>query len=102
MLTHISKEAKKSYLYFLDHRCPFTGLEPCCNLRKTEDGHCKPRGGKEFRALTKQKNQKVLEILEKKLSWVSEVQIKPPEKAIIYPIRLCSSVEKVLWNLWEQ
>jgi len=56
---------------------------------------------KEFRALNEAKNQRVLEMLEKKRFGVSEVQIKTPEKAIIYPTRICSSVEKVLWNLWK-
>jgi len=43
---------------------------------------------KEFRALNEAKNQRVLEMLEKKRFGVSEVQIKTPEKAIIYPTRI--------------
>jgi len=46
MFTYISNEAIKSHPDFLDPRCPFTGLESCCTLRKNEEGHCKPRGVK--------------------------------------------------------
>ena len=44
----------------------------------------------EFRALNGVKSQQILEILEEKLFSVSEVEIKPPEKAIIYSTLICN------------
>ncbi len=49
-----------------------------------------PEETKEFRALHKAKSQMILKMLEENLFWVSEVEIKPPEKAIIYPTLICN------------
>jgi len=45
---------------------------------------------KDFRALHEAKSQRVLEMQEEKLFWVREMEIKPPEKAIIYSTLICS------------
>ncbi len=44
----------------------------------------------DFRALHEAKSKRVLEMLEGKLFWIREVEIKPPEKAIIYSNLICS------------
>ena len=49
-----------------------------------------PEETKEFRALHEAKSQRILEMLEENLFWIREVEIKPPEKAIIYPTLICS------------
>jgi formylmethanofuran dehydrogenase subunit E len=45
---------------------------------------------KEFRASHEAKSQRILEMPEEELFWVREVEIEPPEKAIIYPTLICS------------
>jgi formylmethanofuran dehydrogenase subunit E len=49
-----------------------------------------PEETKDFRALHEAKSQRVLEMQEEKLFWVREMEIKPPEKAIIYSTLICS------------
>jgi formylmethanofuran dehydrogenase subunit E len=45
---------------------------------------------KEFRESHNAKSQRILEMPEEELFWVREVEIEPPEKAIIYPTLICS------------
>ena len=57
---------------------------------KIRQGTARPEETKEFQASHEAKSQRVLEMLEENLFWVSKVEIKPPEKAIIYPTLICS------------
>ncbi len=57
---------------------------------KLRSGTASPEEANEFRASHNAKSQKVLEMPEEELFWVREVEIKPPEKAIIYPTLICS------------
>ncbi|HOA68445.1 MAG TPA: FmdE family protein [Methanosarcina thermophila] len=45
---------------------------------------------KEFRESHNAKSQRILEMPEEELFWVRDVEIEPPEKAIIYPTLICS------------
>lgn len=45
---------------------------------------------KEFQASHDAKSQRILEMPEEELFWVREVEVEPPEKAIIYPTLVCS------------
>jgi formylmethanofuran dehydrogenase subunit E len=49
-----------------------------------------PEDAKEFRDLNELKNQRILEMPDEKLFRVSDVEIKFPEKAIIYSTLICS------------
>ncbi|MCC4769897.1 formylmethanofuran dehydrogenase [Methanosarcina sp. DH2] len=57
---------------------------------KLRAGTANPEEAKEFRASHEAKSQRVLEMPEEKLFSISEVEIEPPEKAIIYPTLICS------------
>lgn len=57
---------------------------------KLRAGTASPEEAKEFRASHEAKSRRVLEMPEEELFWVSEVEIEPPEKAIIYPTLICS------------
>jgi formylmethanofuran dehydrogenase subunit E len=57
---------------------------------KLRAGTASPEEEKEFRASHSAKSQRVLEMPEEELFWVREVEIEPPEKAIIYPTLICS------------
>lgn len=45
---------------------------------------------KEFQASHDAKSQRILEMPEEELFWVRELEVEPPEKAIIYPTLVCS------------
>lgn len=49
-----------------------------------------PEEIKDFRTLHEVKSPRVLKMVEDKFFWVREVEIKPPEKAIIYYNLICS------------
>jgi formylmethanofuran dehydrogenase subunit E len=57
---------------------------------KLRAGTASPEETKEFRASHEAKSQLVLEMPEEELFWVREVEIEPPEKAIVYPTLICS------------
>ncbi|WP_369793104.1 FmdE family protein [Methanosarcina sp. 2.H.A.1B.4] len=57
---------------------------------KLRAGIASPEEAKEFRVSHEAKSQRVLEMPEEELLWVREVEIEPPEKAIIYPTLICS------------
>ena len=57
---------------------------------KLRAGTANPEEAKEFRASHEAKSQRVLEMPEEKLFSISEVEIEPPEKAIIHPTLICS------------
>jgi formylmethanofuran dehydrogenase subunit E len=57
---------------------------------KLRAGTASPEEAKEFRASHDAKSQRILEMPEEELFRVSEVEIEPPEKAIIYPTVICS------------
>ena len=57
---------------------------------KLRAGTASPEEAKEFRASHDAKSKRVLEMPEEELFWVREVEIEPPEKAIIYPTLICS------------
>lgn len=58
---------------------------------KIRGGNASPKEIKEFRAAHEAKSQRVLEMPEEELFWIREVEIEPPEKAIVYPTLICSS-----------
>jgi len=58
---------------------------------KIREGNATPEEIKEFRAAHEAKSQKVLEMPEEELFWIREVEIEPPEKAIVYPTLICSN-----------
>jgi len=45
---------------------------------------------KEFQVSHDAKSQRILEMPEEELFWVREIEVEPPEKAIIYPTLVCS------------
>lgn len=57
---------------------------------KLREGKASPEEAKEFRALHEEKSQSILDMPEEDLFWVKEIEIEPPEKAIIYPTLICS------------
>ncbi|WP_048046822.1 FmdE family protein [Methanosarcina mazei] len=57
---------------------------------KLRAGTASPEEEKEFQASHDAKSQRILEMPEEELFRVSEVNIEPPEKAIIYPTVICS------------
>lgn len=57
---------------------------------KLRAGTASPEEAKEFRASHDAKSQKILTMPEEELFWVKEVEVEPPEKAIIYPTLICS------------
>ena len=57
---------------------------------KLYEGIASPEEAKEFRVSHEAKSQRVLEMPVEELFRVSEVEIEPPEKAIIYPTLICS------------
>jgi formylmethanofuran dehydrogenase subunit E len=57
---------------------------------KLREGTASPEETKEFRASHEAKSQLVLEMPEEELFRVREVEIEPPEKAIVYPTVICS------------
>ncbi len=57
---------------------------------KLRAGIASPEEAKEFRASHDAKNQKILTMPEEELFWVKELEVEPPEKAIIYPTLICS------------
>ncbi|WP_082092898.1 FmdE family protein [Methanosarcina siciliae] len=57
---------------------------------KLRAGTASPEEAEEFRASHAAKSQRILEMPEEELFFVSEVEIEPPEKAIIYPTLICS------------
>ncbi len=57
---------------------------------KLRAGTASPEEAKEFRTSHDAKSQRILEMPEKELFHISEVEIEPPEKAIIYPTLICS------------
>ncbi|NLN44370.1 MAG: formylmethanofuran dehydrogenase, partial [Methanosarcina sp.] len=61
---------------------------------KLRAGTASPEEAEEFRVSHSEKSQKVLEMPEEELFWVKEVEIEPPEKAIIYPTLVCSKCEE--------
>ncbi|AAM03833.1 formylmethanofuran dehydrogenase, subunit E [Methanosarcina acetivorans C2A] len=57
---------------------------------KLRAGAASPEEAEEFRVSHAAKSQRILEMPEEELFFVSEVEIEPPEKAIIYPTIICS------------
>ena len=57
---------------------------------KLRAGTASPEEAKEFRASHDAKSQRILKMPEEELFWIREVEIKSPEKAIIYPTLICS------------
>jgi formylmethanofuran dehydrogenase subunit E len=57
---------------------------------KLRAGTASPEEAKEFRASHEAKSQRILEMPEEELFRISEVEIEPPQKAIIYPTLICS------------
>jgi formylmethanofuran dehydrogenase subunit E len=57
---------------------------------KVRAGTASPEEVKEFSASHEAKSQIILEMPEKELLWIKEVEIEPPEKAIVYPTMVCS------------
>ncbi len=57
---------------------------------KVRAGTASPDEAKEFRASHEAISQKILEMPDEGLFWVKEVEIEPPEKAIVYPTIICS------------
>jgi formylmethanofuran dehydrogenase subunit E len=57
---------------------------------KVRAGTASPEEVKEFSASHEAKSKIILEMPEKELLWVREVEIEPPEKAIVYPTMVCS------------
>ncbi|WP_048139862.1 FmdE family protein [Methanosarcina sp. 2.H.T.1A.3] len=57
---------------------------------KLRAGIASPEEAKEFQVSHEAKSKRVLEMPEEDIFRVSEVEIEPPEKAIIYPTLICS------------
>jgi formylmethanofuran dehydrogenase subunit E len=57
---------------------------------KLRTGTASPEEAKEFRVSHDAKSQRILTMPEEELFWVKEVEVEPPEKAIIYPTLICS------------
>jgi formylmethanofuran dehydrogenase subunit E len=57
---------------------------------KLRAGTASPEEAKEFRASHEAKSHRILEMPEEELFRISEVEIEPPQKAIIYPTLICS------------
>ena len=57
---------------------------------KLRAGTASPEESEEFRVSHEAKSQRILKMPEEDLFWVTEVEIEPPEKAIIYPTLVCS------------
>ncbi|MDY9925662.1 FmdE family protein [Methanosarcina sp.] len=57
---------------------------------KLRAGTASPEETKEFRASHEAKSHRILEMSEEELFRISEVEIEPPQKAIIYPTLICS------------
>jgi formylmethanofuran dehydrogenase subunit E len=57
---------------------------------KLRAGTASPEEVNEFQVSHEEKSQKILEMPEQELLWIKEVEIEPPEKAIIYPTLICS------------
>jgi formylmethanofuran dehydrogenase subunit E len=56
---------------------------------KVKAGITSPDEAKEFHNLQEEKSQKILEKPDEELFCVMEVEIEPPEKAIVYPTIIC-------------
>lgn len=57
---------------------------------KLRAGNASPEEEKEFKESHEAKSRKVLDMQEEQLFRVAEIEIEPPEKAIIYPTLICS------------
>jgi formylmethanofuran dehydrogenase subunit E len=57
---------------------------------KLRAGTANSEESEEFRVSHEAKSQRILEMPEEELFWVREVELEPPEKAIIYPTLICS------------
>lgn len=57
---------------------------------KVREGIASPDEAKEFHTSQKNKSQRILEMPEGDLFWIREVEIEPPEKAIVYPTFVCN------------
>lgn len=57
---------------------------------KLRAGTASPEETKEFRVSHAAKSQRILDMSEEELFNVTEIEIEPPEKAIIYPTVICS------------
>jgi formylmethanofuran dehydrogenase subunit E len=57
---------------------------------KLRGGTASPEEAKEFRVLHEEKSKKILEMPQEELFSVTQVEIEPPEKAVIYPTMICS------------
>ncbi len=91
MFTHISKEAIKKAIRISLKPTIFSQDEKHFTLfEKMRMDTASPEDAKEFRDLNELKNQRILEMPDEKLFWVSDVEIKLPEKAIIYSTLICS------------
>lgn len=58
---------------------------------KIKEGSASPEEIQEFRNSHDAKSQRILEMPEEELFWIKEVEIEPPEKAIVYPTLICSN-----------
>lgn len=57
---------------------------------KLRAGTASPEEVKEFQVSHEAKSQRILEMSERELFWIKEVEIEPPEKAVVYPTLICS------------
>lgn len=57
---------------------------------KLRAGTASPEEAKEFRSSHEAKSRRVLDMPEEELFSITEIEIEPPEKAIIYPTVICS------------
>lgn len=57
---------------------------------KLRAGTASPEEIKEFRASHAAKSQRILDMPEEELFSITEIEVEPPEKAIIYPTVICS------------
>ena len=85
MFTRTQRETKP--WEFLGTRC-FPRKKAYCSFAKLRAGTASSEE-KKFEA-PQRKSQRILEMPEEELFRVSEVNIEPPEKAIIYPTVICS------------
>jgi formylmethanofuran dehydrogenase subunit E len=59
-------------------------------LAKLRTGSASPEEAEEFRIAHEAKSKRILEMPEQELFLIKEVEIEPPEKAVIYPTLICS------------